>query len=64
LNWTKKLSDVSTLTLLGGYTYQDVVNDGFGASNNNFLTDAFEANNLGSGLGIRSNPSLLYSYKN
>jgi TonB-linked SusC/RagA family outer membrane protein len=64
LNWTKKLSDVSTLTLLGGYTYQDVINDGFGASNNNFLTDAFEANNLGSGLGIRSNPSLLYSYKN
>jgi len=64
LNWTKKLSDVSTLTLLGGYTYQDVVNDGFGASNNNFLTDAFGANNLGSGLGIRSNPSLLYSYKN
>jgi len=64
LNWTKKLNDVSTLTLLGGYTYQDVVNDGFGASNNNFLTDAFGANNLGSGLGIRSNPSLLYSYKN
>lgn len=64
LNWTKKLSDVSTLTLLGGYTYQDVVNDGFGAANNNFLTDAFGANNIGSGLGIRTNPSLLYSYKN
>lgn len=64
LNWTKKLNDVSTLTLLGGYTYQDVVNDGFGAANNNFLTDAFGANNLGSGLGIRSNPNLLYSYKN
>ncbi len=64
LNWTKKLSDVSTLTLLGGYTYQDVVNDGFGASNNNFLTDAFGADNIGSGLGIRTNPSLLYSYKN
>ncbi|MFZ9145017.1 MAG: SusC/RagA family TonB-linked outer membrane protein [Aquirufa sp.] len=64
LNWTKKLNDVSTLTLLGGYTYQDVVNDGFGASNNNFLTDAFGADNIGSGLGIRTNPSLLYSYKN
>ncbi|USQ02946.1 SusC/RagA family TonB-linked outer membrane protein [Aquirufa antheringensis] len=64
LNWTKKLSDVSTLTLLGGYTYQDVVNDGFGAANNNFLTDAFGADNIGSGLGIRTNPSLLYSYKN
>ncbi len=64
LNYTKKLNDVSTLNVLAGYTYQDVVADGFGASNNNFLTDAFEANNLGSGLGIRSNPNLLYSYKN
>lgn len=64
LNYSKKLNDVSTLNVLAGYTYQDVVADGFGASNNNFLTDAFEANNLGSGLGIRSNPNLLYSYKN
>jgi iron complex outermembrane receptor protein len=64
LTYSKKLNDVSTLNVLAGYTYQDVVADGFGASNNNFLTDAFEANNLGSGLGIRSNPNLLYSYKN
>jgi iron complex outermembrane receptor protein len=64
LNYSKKLNDVSTLNVLAGYTYQDVVADGFGASNNNFLTDAFEANNLGSGLGIRSNPNLLGSYKN
>ncbi|MDF5690469.1 SusC/RagA family TonB-linked outer membrane protein [Aquirufa aurantiipilula] len=64
LNYTKKLNDVSNLVVLAGYTYQDVVNDGFGASNNNFLTDAFEANNLGAGLGIRSNPNLLGSYKN
>ena len=64
LNYSKKLNDVSTLNVLAGYTYQDVVADGFGASNNNFLTDAFEANNLGSGLGIRTNPSLLGSYKN
>ena len=64
LNYSKKLNDVSNLNVLAGYTYQDVVADGFGASNNNFLTDAFEANNLGSGLGIRTNPSLLGSYKN
>ena len=64
LTYTKKLNDVSTLNVLAGYTYQDVVADGFGASNNNFLTDSFEANNLGAGLGIRSNPNLLYSYKN
>ena len=64
LNYSRKLNDVSNLNVLAGYTYQDVVADGFGASNNNFLTDAFEANNLGSGLGIRTNPSLLGSYKN
>jgi iron complex outermembrane receptor protein len=64
LNYSKKLNDVSTLNVLAGYTYQDVVADGFSAGNNNFLTDAFEANNLGSGLGIRTNPSLLGSYKN
>ena len=64
LTYSKKLNDISTLNVLAGYTYQDVVADGFGASNNNFLTDAFEANNLGSGLGIRSNPNLLSSYKN
>jgi iron complex outermembrane receptor protein len=64
LNYSKKLNDVSNLNVLAGYTYQDVVADGFSAGNNNFLTDAFEANNLGSGLGIRTNPSLLGSYKN
>jgi TonB-dependent starch-binding outer membrane protein SusC len=64
LNYSKKLNDVSTLNVLAGYTYQDVVADGFSAGNNNFLTDAFEANNLGAGLGIRTNPSLLGSYKN
>jgi TonB-dependent starch-binding outer membrane protein SusC len=64
LTYSKKLNDVSSLNVLAGYTYQDVVADGFGASNNNFLTDAFEANNLGAGLGIRANPNLLGSYKN
>lgn len=64
LTYSKKLNDVSSLNVLAGYTYQDVVADGFSASNNNFLTDAFEANNLGAGLGIRANPNLLGSYKN
>jgi len=64
LNYNKELADNSRLTLLGGYTFQDVVYDGFYASNNNFLTDLFGANNLGAGLGIRSNPNLIGSYKN
>jgi TonB-linked SusC/RagA family outer membrane protein len=64
LNYTKAITSNSNLTALVGYTYQDVVGDGFRAENNNFLTDIFEANNLGSGLGIRNNPNLLGSYKN
>ncbi|GAB3508886.1 TonB-dependent receptor [Emticicia fontis] len=64
LNYTKAITSNSNLTVLAGYTYQDVTADGFGASNNNFLTDVFGPNNLGAGLGIRSNPNLLGSYKN
>lgn len=64
LSYTKAISSNSTLSLLGGYTYQDVINDGFFAANNNFLSNDLGANNLGSGLGIRTNPSLLGSYKN
>jgi iron complex outermembrane receptor protein len=64
LSYTKAISSNSTLNLLGGYTYQDVINDGFGAGNTNFLSDDLGANNLGSGLGIRTNPNLIGSYKN
>ncbi len=64
LSYSKAVGANSTLNLLGGYTYQDVISDGFGASNNNFLSNDLGANNLGSGLGIRTNPNLLGSYKN
>ncbi|CAH0997131.1 TonB-dependent receptor P3 [Emticicia aquatica] len=64
LSYSKALSANSNLNLLGGYTYQDVISDGFGVVNNNFLTDIFEANNIGSGLGIRTNPGFIGSYKN
>lgn len=64
LSYSKSLSSNSTLNLLGGYTYQDVQNDGFGVTNNNFLTDLFGADNIGSGLGIRTNPGFIGSYKN
>ena len=64
LNYSKAVSSNSTLNLLGGYTYQDVVNDGFGVTNNNFLTDILGADNIGSGLGIRTNPGFIGSYKN
>jgi TonB-dependent starch-binding outer membrane protein SusC len=63
LNYVKSFGG-NNLTLLGGYTYQDVVNSGLGAANFNFLTDAFGADNLGSGLGILQQNAGLGSYKN
>lgn len=64
LNYNKQVSSNSTLGLLAGYQYQDVLSDGFGVANNNFLTDITGADNIGSGLGIRSNPGFIGSYKN
>jgi len=64
LSYSTKVSSNSNLNLLAGYTYQDVVNDGFGVQNNNFLSDIFGADNIGSGLGIRTNPGFIGSYKN
>lgn len=64
LNYNKQVSANSTLGLLAGYQYQDVISDGFGVTNNNFLTDITGSDNIGSGLGIRSNPQFIGSYKN
>ncbi len=63
LNYVKSFGS-SSFTALGGYTYQDVIRSGFGATNANFLTDAFGANNLGAGVGILQNNAGLGSGKN
>ncbi|SOE22129.1 iron complex outermembrane recepter protein [Spirosomataceae bacterium TFI 002] len=63
LNYNKDLGG-SRLGLLAGYQYQDVISDGFGVQNQNFLTDILGADNIGTGLGIRSNPGFIGSYKN
>lgn len=64
LNYNKVMAN-SAFTLLGGYGYQTVTREGFGAANSSFLTDGFGANNLGAGLGFSTNNNAgLYSYKN
>ncbi|UBM57752.1 TonB-dependent receptor [Marinilongibacter aquaticus] len=63
LNYVKDLGS-SNFNVLVGYTYQDVEKNGFGVSNNNFLTDLLHADNIGLGLGIRSHPDFIGSYKN
>lgn len=47
-DYTKKISD-HKMTLLGGYSYQSVTQEGFNASNSNFPTDLYTYNRLQSG---------------
>jgi TonB-linked SusC/RagA family outer membrane protein len=56
----------SRFTLLGGYSYQDVTSEGFGASNSNFPTDLYTYNRLQSGdaLLLQNAAVGMSSYKN
>ncbi|GAA4417653.1 TonB-dependent receptor [Nibrella viscosa] len=56
----------SNFTVLGGYSYQQVDFDGFGAYNSQFLTNAISYNNLGLGAGSLTSPRSDYanSYRN
>ena len=63
VNFDQSFGDLS-MALLGGYSYQEFVNDGFGAAGGNFLTDAFSYNNLGSGLDFANGLGDVFSYKN
>lgn len=40
--------------VLTGYSYQNIFNEGFGAGNNNFNTNAFLYNNLGAGAALHN----------
>ena len=59
-----KTFDKTNLQLLGGYSFQDFFNDGFGAQAGNFLTDAFTYNNLGAALDFANGLGSVYSYAN
>lgn len=51
-------------TILGGYSYQYTVNEGFSARNSDFPTDAFSYNNLDAGNGLSDGTASIDSYKN
>ncbi|MEM0576843.1 SusC/RagA family TonB-linked outer membrane protein [Flavobacterium polysaccharolyticum] len=59
-----KILDKHEFTVLGGYSYQYIVNEGFSASNSDFPTDAFSYNNLGSGNALSDGLAGMGSYKN
>lgn len=61
--YNKKI-DRHEFTVLGGYSYQYTVNQGFSAYNFDFPTDAFSYNNLGSGNALSDGKASMGSYKN
>lgn len=66
-NYQTNLGDGSSnLAILGGYSFQDVINDGFGAYNQQFVTNLIGYDNLGLGAGSGLNPKSDYgtSYRN
>lgn len=66
-NYTKGFgTQNSNYSLLGGYSYQQFDNDGFGAANNGFVSPDINFNNLGLGSGTLVSPANNYatSYRN
>jgi len=64
ISYQAQASPTLTYNLLGGYTYQNFVNEGFGAQGGNFLTDAFNFNSLASAVDFAEGRGSVYSYKN
>lgn len=61
------LGDISssvTISVLGGYSYQDFYNEGFFAEGGDFLTDDFTYNNLSAALDFKNGKGTITSYKN
>ncbi|MEJ1241758.1 SusC/RagA family TonB-linked outer membrane protein [Chryseolinea sp. T2] len=63
LNYDKNIGTMD-MALLGGYSYQYFVNDGFGMQGGNFLTDAFTYNNMGTAQDFDNGLGDIVSYKN
>jgi iron complex outermembrane receptor protein len=64
IHWTGDIAQGVNLTALGGYSYQDYIYEGFGATGGNFLTDAFTYNNLNAAKDFADGKGSIYSYKN
>jgi len=62
-NYMKTL-DKHSITLLGGYGYQDNVYESFGMANYNFSSDFYTYNNMGNGSALGSGNATMRSTKN
>ena len=60
----KKTIGSHNLSILGGYNYEDNMNEGFWANNKYFPTDSYTYNNIGIGSGLPKGEAGMGSYKN
>lgn len=63
INWKGNVSSVN-VSALGGYSYQDFMNEGFSEEGGNFITDAFTYNNMNAALDFKNGIGDVSSYKN
>lgn len=63
MRYTKSI-DEHEFSVLGGYSYQFIENEGFWANNRDFPTDAFSYHNLEVGQGLADGTARMDSYKN
>jgi TonB-dependent starch-binding outer membrane protein SusC len=64
LKYNGELSSAVSIGALGGYSYQENVNEGFYAQGGDFLTDAFTFNNLAASADFKNGIGTVTSYKN
>ncbi len=64
-NYVKAFGDIN-MSLLGGYSFQENIDEGFNLFNQGFVTDALGYNNIGQGTAVVQLPASNYvgSYKN
>jgi TonB-linked SusC/RagA family outer membrane protein len=62
IEWKKHLTN-HNINIIGGYSYQDFIYEGFEASNTNFVTDEIEYNNLGLGTYLTEGSATMDSDK-
>ncbi len=63
VDYKKTFNQEHNLNAMLGYSYQDFTNEWFSATNNGFLTDAFETNNLGTGSWLKAGKADMQSSK-
>jgi TonB-dependent starch-binding outer membrane protein SusC len=64
VNWNGDIGNNMNLGVLGGYSYQEFINQGYFVGGGNFITDAFLSDNLGAAKEFQDGLGDLSSYKN